>query len=146
MLSLGFASVRAALSRRVTQAFSTFTTPMLKLLVNTAHMPKVAANASFPALLVVARPTVGGYSGSNALVKAVLFPVEIRALGVGLPHAPGVAVLGGPAEYSALWCKGIGHKACCHWYTAVCVGISLVVLLTVQGTCKTSQLNKYLSA
>ncbi|GAB3636281.1 MFS transporter [Hymenobacter arcticus] len=183
-----------------TLAFYTFTTYMLKFLVNTAHMTKAAAaNASFLSLLVfaglqpvfgglsdrigrrplliffgvfgalgtvplltalshttnvwaafgllvVALTIVSGYSGINAVVKAELFPVEIRALGIGLPHALTVAVFGGTAEYIALWCKGIGHETYFYWYIAVCVGISLLVFLTMQDTRKTSRLNEDLLA
>jgi len=183
-----------------TLAFYTFTTYMLKFLVNTAHMTKAAAaNASFLSLLVfaglqpvfgglsdrigrrplliffgvfgavgtvplltalshtnsmwaafgllvVALTIVSGYSGINAVVKAELFPVEIRALGIGLPHALTVAVFGGTAEYIALWCKGIGHETYFYWYIAVCVGISLLVFLTMQDTRKTSRLNADLLA
>ncbi len=43
-----------------------------------------------------------------AIVKAELFPTEIRALGVGLPYALTVAIFGGTAEFIALWLKSIG--------------------------------------
>ena len=37
------------------------------------------------------------YSSISAVVKAELFPVEIRALGVGLPYAIAVSLFGGSA-------------------------------------------------
>jgi MHS family alpha-ketoglutarate permease-like MFS transporter len=178
-----------------TLAFYTFTTYMLKFLVNTAHMSKAtAANVSFLSLLVFAglqpvfgsladrvgrRPLllffgffgavgtvplltaishsttpwgafwllvlaltiVSGYSSINSLVKAELFPVEIRALGIGLPHALTVAVFGGTAEYIALWCKGAGHEIYFYWYIAGCIAISLLLFLTMAETKRTSRLN-----
>ena len=37
-------------------------------------------------LMLVGVVIVSGYTSINAIVKAELFPVEIRALGVGLPY------------------------------------------------------------
>ena len=56
------------------------------------------------------------YSSISAVVKAELFPVEIRALGVGLPYAIAVSLFGGSAEYIALWFKSIGHESWFYWY------------------------------
>ncbi len=80
-------------------------------------------------LLALALVVVSGYSATNALVKAELFPVEIRALGIGLPHAVTVALFGGSAEYFALWCKQAGHESYFYWYVAACIGASLLVFL-----------------
>jgi len=38
---------------------------------------------------------VAGYTSINAIVKAELFPTNVRALGVGLPYAITVSVFGG---------------------------------------------------
>ncbi|WP_239692001.1 hypothetical protein [Hymenobacter coccineus] len=92
-------------------------------------------------LLLVALVIVSGYSSINAVVKAELFPVEIRALGIGLPHALTVAVFGGTAEYLALWSKGAGHEAYFYWYATACIAISLVVFLTMKETLNSSRLN-----
>jgi MHS family alpha-ketoglutarate permease-like MFS transporter len=85
-------------------------------------------------LLLLALTIVSGYSGINAVVKAELFPVEIRALGIGLPHALTVAVFGGTAEYIALWCKGAGHETYFYYYIVGCIGISLLLFLTMAET------------
>jgi MHS family alpha-ketoglutarate permease-like MFS transporter len=92
--------------------------------------------------LVVALTIVSGYSGINVVVKAELFPVEVRALGIGLPHALTVAVFGGTAEYIALWCKRAGHESYFYWYTAGCIGLSLLLFLTMAETKNTSRLNE----
>ena len=42
------------------------------------------------------------------MVKAELFPTEVRALGVGLAYAVANAIFGGTAEYVALWFKDAG--------------------------------------
>lgn len=56
-------------------------------------------------LMMVGLIIVTGYTSINAIVKAELFPTEIRALGVGLPYALTVAIFGGTAEFIALWLK-----------------------------------------
>jgi MHS family alpha-ketoglutarate permease-like MFS transporter len=94
------------------------------------------------ALLLVALVIVSGYSGINVVVKAELFPVEIRALGIGLPHALAVAVFGGTAEYLALWWKGGGHASYFYWYLTGCIAISLLVFLRLPDTRRTSKLNE----
>ena len=58
---------------------------------------------------------VSGYTSINAIVKAELFPAQIRALGVGLPYALTVAIFGGTAEYIALWLKNIQHENYYYW-------------------------------
>ena len=93
-------------------------------------------------LLLVALLIVSGYSGINVVVKAELFPVEIRALGIGLPHALTVVVFGGTAEYLALWWKRAGHENYFYWYVTACIGVSLLVFLTMRETRLTSRLNE----
>ncbi|MET4107055.1 MFS transporter [Hymenobacter sp. UYP22] len=89
-------------------------------------------------LLLLASLVVSGYTSISAVVKSELFPVQVRALGIGLPHALTVAVFGGTAEYIALWCKGIGHEAYFYWYVAGCIAISLLVSLLMTETQHTS--------
>src|SRR3546814_10851925 len=59
----------------------------------------------------------------SAIVKAELFPTEIRAIGVGLPYALTVSIFGGTAEYIALWFKHIGHESGYAWYVTHCIAI-----------------------
>lgn len=93
-------------------------------------------------LLLAALFIVSGYTSINAVVKAELFPAEIRALGVGLPYALTVAVFGGTAEYFALWFKEAGHETWFYWYITGCIAISLFVYLFMKDTKKTSRLNE----
>ena len=86
------------------------------------------------ALLVVALLVVSGYTAVNAVVKAELFPVEVRALGVGFPYAIAVSVFGGTAEYLALWARKAGHEPWYFWYVAACIAASLVVYLRLPET------------
>ncbi|MSO98979.1 MAG: MFS transporter [Rhodospirillaceae bacterium] len=85
-------------------------------------------------LIMVALVVVSGYTSINAVVKAELFPTEIRALGVALPYAVTVSLFGGTAEYIALRFKNAGHEEMFYWYVAGCVLISLVVFLVTPDT------------
>jgi MFS transporter, MHS family, alpha-ketoglutarate permease len=81
------------------------------------------------ALIMSALAISSLYSSISAVVKAELFPVEIRALGVGLPYAIAVSLFGGSAEYIALWFKSIGYEAGFYWYVTGCVFCSLLVYI-----------------
>ena len=85
---------------------------------------------------------VSGYTAINAVVKAELFPVEIRALGVGLPYALTVAIFGGTAEYVALWFKNIGHESGFYWYVTACIACSLLVYIRMPDTRKHSLIDQ----
>ncbi|HZH94789.1 MAG TPA: MFS transporter [Flavisolibacter sp.] len=90
-------------------------------------------------LLMAALIIVSGYTSVNAIVKAELFPTEIRALGVGLPYSLTVAIFGGTAEYVALWFKSIGHESWFYLYITGCIAISLFVYLFMKDTRNTSK-------
>jgi MHS family alpha-ketoglutarate permease-like MFS transporter len=85
---------------------------------------------------------VSGYTSINAVVKAELFPSEIRALGVGLPYALTVAIFGGTAEYIALWFKQAGAESYFYWYITGCILFSLIVYAGMKDTKETSTLDK----
>lgn len=93
-------------------------------------------------LMMMALVIVSGYTSINAIVKAELFPAEIRALGVGFPYAVTVAIFGGTAEYLALWFKNAGHESGYYWYASGCIFISLLVYLSMKDTMKGSLLEK----
>jgi MHS family alpha-ketoglutarate permease-like MFS transporter len=81
---------------------------------------------------------VSGYTSINAIVKAELFPGQVRALGVGLPYALTTAIFGGTAEYVAFWFKGAKHETLFYWYVTGCIFISLVVYIFMNDTRKAS--------
>lgn len=93
-------------------------------------------------LLMAALVIVSGYTSINAVVKAELFPAEIRALGVGLPYALTVAIFGGTAEYIALWLKDWNHETYYYWYITFCIFLSLVVYVFMKDTKENSRLNQ----
>jgi MHS family alpha-ketoglutarate permease-like MFS transporter len=92
------------------------------------------------ALLLSALVAVSGYTAINAVVKAELFPTEIRALGVALPYAVTVSLFGGTAEYLALWAKSAGHEPWYFWYVTTCIAMSLVVYVSMPETQRTSRI------
>lgn len=92
--------------------------------------------------LIIALIIVSGYTSINAIVKAELFPAQIRALGVGLPYALTVAIFGGTAEYIALWLKNIHHEEYYYWYITICIFISLVVYVGMKDTKTNSSLDQ----
>ncbi|MDR6527275.1 hypothetical protein J2787_002667 [Chryseobacterium rhizosphaerae] len=93
-------------------------------------------------LIMAALIIVSGYTSINAVVKAELFPSEIRALGVGLPYALTVAIFGGTAEYIALWFKKVGSEDYFYWYITACIFFSLVVYSRMKDTKENSTLDK----
>lgn len=91
-------------------------------------------------LIIVALVIVSGYTSINAVVKAELFPAEVRALGVGFPYAIAVSVFGGTAEYIALWFKQAGHAGWFNWYVTGCIMISLIIYVFMNDTHKHSKI------
>ncbi|WP_338525903.1 MFS transporter [Pseudomonas batumici] len=111
-----------------------FTVPIL----STLHTIQTWWGAFF--LIMAALIIVSGYTSINAVVKAELFPTEIRALGVGLPYALTVSIFGGTAEYIALWFKSIGMETGYYWYVTACIACSLLVYVTMKDTRKHSRI------
>ena len=79
------------------------------------------------ALIVVALTIVSFYTSISGLIKAEMFPPEVRAMGVGLSYAVANALFGGTAEYVALWFKSIGSESTFYWYVTALCAISLIV-------------------
>ncbi|PHB17378.1 alpha-ketoglutarate transporter [Bacillus pseudomycoides] len=96
-------------------------------------------------LMMVGLIIVTGYTSINAIVKAELFPTEIRALGVGFPYAITVAVFGGTAEFIALWLKSIGLESLFYFYVAGCIAISFITYWRMAESSKTSHIEAELT-
>ncbi|BAU55807.1 MFS transporter [Mucilaginibacter gotjawali] len=92
------------------------------------------------ALIMCALVIVSGYTSINAVVKAELFPVNVRALGVGFPYAIAVSLFGGSAEYIALDFKDNHHQEWFYWYVTICIVLSLVLYITMNDTRKYSKI------
>lgn len=111
-----------------------WTVPMF-LLLEQAKSPYAAFMLMLSGLIIVT-----GYTSINAIVKAELFPTEIRALGVGFPYGVTVAIFGGTAEFIALWFKSIGYESLFYYYVAACIAVSLLVYWRMGETSKTSKI------
>jgi MHS family alpha-ketoglutarate permease-like MFS transporter len=74
------------------------------------------------------------YTSISGLFKAELFPIHVRALGVGLAYGVANAVFGGTAETVALALKDAGVEHAFYWYvTAFCL-VSLGAALMLPDT------------
>ncbi|GAA4721409.1 MFS transporter [Sphingomonas lutea] len=91
------------------------------------------------ALALASLVIVTGYTSINAIVKAELFPADIRALGVALPYAIANAVFGGSAEYVALYLKDVGHERWFYIYISALAACSLIAYIRMRET-RTSSL------
>jgi MHS family alpha-ketoglutarate permease-like MFS transporter len=83
---------------------------------------------------------LSAYSSVNAVVKAELFPTEVRALGVALPYSLANAVFGGTAEYVALAFKQAGAETWFFTYVTVVIAASLAVYVLMPDTRKASRI------
>lgn len=87
-------------------------------------------------LVLIALTIASFYTSISGVVKAELFPTEVRALGVGFTYAVANALFGGTAEYVALWLKSSGHEPWFAWYVAGIVAIGLAASLIMPDTRK----------
>ena len=92
------------------------------------------------ALVMAGMLIVSLYTSINAIVKAELFPTEVRALGVALPYSIANALFGGGAEPVALWFKHIGQESGFFTYLTVVILASLAVYVWMPDTRKTSRI------
>jgi len=109
-----------------------FTYPIFVMLEHVTSAP-----AAF-ALVMAALVIVTGYTSINAIIKAELFPADIRALGVALPFAIANVIFGGTAEYVALYLKGAGHERWFYVYISLLAACSLVAYVRMRETKTTS--------
>ncbi|WP_425230421.1 MFS transporter [Sphingomonas sp.] len=83
--------------------------------------------------LVLAALTINAiYTSVGGLFKAELFPIEVRALGVGLAYGVGNALFGGTAEYVALSFKQAGRESGFFWYATTVCGVALIAGLMMR--------------
>jgi MHS family alpha-ketoglutarate permease-like MFS transporter len=83
---------------------------------------------------------ISGYTSVSAIVKAEMFPTEIRALGVALPYAIANALFGGSAEFIALSFKKAGFEPGFYIYVTAVIGVSLLTYLLMPDTRRTSRI------
>ena len=108
--------------------------PLLMQLQHT-HDPFAAG-----CLILVALVVIAGYTALGAIVKAELFPAEIRSIGVGLPSAIAISIFGSTAGGLALWFKKQGLEIWFFYYVSACIAVSLIVFLCMRESSKTSRI------
>ena len=86
---------------------------------------------------------VAGYTSINAIVKAELFPTNVRALGVGLPYAITVSLFGGTAPAVALYFKSLGHEDWFYYYLSGMIFLSLLIYSTMRDTKRESAMHRH---
>ncbi|MFJ4395848.1 MFS family transporter [Pseudomonas sp. NPDC089396] len=100
-----------------------FTVPLLMAL-KTVSSPFMAF-----VLVSLALCIVSFYTSISGLVKAEMFPPQVRALGVGLAYAVANAMFGGSAEYVALGLKTLGMENTFYWYVTAMMAIAFLFSL-----------------
>ncbi|NVB82765.1 MAG: MFS transporter [Kofleriaceae bacterium] len=80
-------------------------------------------------LIIAALVVVSFYTSVSGIVKAEMFPPEVRTLGVGFAYAIANAMFGGSAEYVALGLKSIGHASLFYWYVSAMMVVAFLVSL-----------------
>ena len=105
-------------------AFATlFTVPILTALQSVSS-PYMAFALVMCALLITSF-----YTSISGILKAEMFPAQVRALGVGLSYAVANALFGGSAEYVALSLKSAGIETAFFWYVTVMAALAFLVSL-----------------
>ena len=99
------------------------TWPIMTALSRTSH-----AALSF-VLMMASLLIVSGYTSINALIKAEIFPREVRALGVGLGYGVANALFGGTAPYLGKALHNVQRDELFYTYVSGCIAVSLVVYL-----------------
>jgi MHS family dicarboxylic acid transporter PcaT-like MFS transporter len=99
-------------------------------------LQSIASPVAAGALIMLALAIVSFYTSVGGIVKAEMFPPEVRALGVGLSYAVGNAIFGGSAEYVALGLKSIGHESAFYWYVTGMMVLAFLVSLSLPKQAK----------
>ena len=112
------------------------TVPILTALAK-VHSPMMAF------LLVLAGLFINSfYTAVSGIFKAEMFPIHVRALGVGLAYGVGNALFGGTAENVALAFKQAGNESYFYWYVTAICAISLITALMLPDTRKNNVLDE----
>jgi len=91
-------------------------------------------------MAILALAIVSFYTSISGLIKAEMFPPEVRALCVGLSYAVGNALFGGSAEFVALSFKSNGMESSFYWYVSILCAISLLIAVRMPDPSKVGYL------
>ena len=106
------------------------TVPILSA-IGTTKSPMIAFG-----LIVLGLAIISIYTSISGLVKAEMFPPEIRAIAVGLSFSIGNALFGGTAEFVAPFLKDHGVESWFYWYVTAMMVIGLIVAIVMPNTNK----------
>ncbi len=102
-----------------------FTVPIMVYLTSVSSLVVIFL------LIFIALVICSFYTAVSGLLKAELFPPQLRALGVGLPYAIGNAIFGGSAEFVALGLKQKGMESSFFWYVTIMAIVVLVISMSL---------------
>jgi metabolite-proton symporter len=88
------------------------------------------------AFVILALAIISFYTSISGLIKAEMFPPEVRALGVGLSYAVGNAIFGGSAELVALELKKAGMESTFYWYVSGMCALAFIVAYKMRDPSK----------
>ncbi|CFQ47727.1 proline/glycine betaine transporter [Yersinia similis] len=80
-------------------------------------------------LIIIALIVTSFYTSISGVLKAEMFPPEVRALGVGLSYTVANAIFGGSAEYVALSLKSFDLENTFFWYVSAMCFVTFLVSL-----------------
>jgi len=92
-------------------------------------LARVGSPLEAGALIVAALAIVSLYTSVSGIVKAEMFPIHVRALGVGVGYAISNALFGGSAEYVALQLKDWHMESTFYWYVTAMMAIAFLASL-----------------
>jgi len=143
LIYMGLQPVFGALSDRIGRrtamiafgALATVCTAPIMFALRSVSSPLMAG-----VLIVCALAIVSLYTSISGLIKAEMFPVEVRALGVGLSYAVANAIFGGSAEFVALWFKQAGTESYFYWYVSFMCLLACIVAIRMPDPQKSGHL------
>ncbi len=87
-------------------------------------------------LVMLELSVISLYTSIGGLIKAEMFPIEVRALAVGLSYALANALFGGSAEFVALELKSLGRESTFYWYVTAMCAVALIVAIRMPDLSK----------
>ena len=79
-------------------------------------------------VITIAMVVLSFYTAISGIVKAEMFPMHLRALGVGFTYAIANSLFGGSAEFVALGLKNAGHPTWFPLYMTIIAALGLIAI------------------